>query len=270
MKIAIQGELGSFSHQAALNMAPHPIIVPCQRSAQVFTQLEQNKVNAIIVPIENTLAGSVAEHYDLLLNHDVSIIKEFNLRIVHTLITNAKAKMKDIRKIYSHPIALDQCRKFLKKFPRIQIIPYYDTAGAVRHIIQEELRDCAAIASELAAKTYGGQIIKHSIEDNKKNYTRFFLLKKKHTVTRNTNKVSLGFALKNKPGALFKALSVFALRDINLCKIESRPVPGKPWEYIFFIDLLHKNDAALKQALQQLAEVTEFFKILGFYTAAKH
>jgi prephenate dehydratase len=268
MKIAIQGELGSFSHEAAIQMVPQAIIIPCRRSAEVFNHVEKGTVAAAVIPIENTLAGSVLEHYDLLLSHDVFIQKEFHLRIVHNLIVANKVKLNEIKKIFSHPIALEQCRKFLGKYPRIQAIPFYDTAGSVSHVIDLELRDAAAIASELAAKEHHGQILKKSIEDNKHNFTRFFLIRKNQRVLRGANKTSIAFSIKNSPGALFKSLSIFALRNIDLSKIESRPVRGKPWQYIFFIDVLRGNDRLLQDALKQLAKNAEFVKVLGIYPAA--
>lgn len=269
MKIAIQGEPGSFSHMAAKEIVPDCTIVPCRRSADVFECMKNGDAHAAVIPIENSLAGSVVEHYDLLLAHDYFIQKEFNLRIIHNLIVPKKGTLNRIKKIFSHHIALEQCRKFLNKMKDVDIIPYYDTAGSVRHIIEEELLDSAAIASSLAAEYYGGVILKEGIEDNKNNFTRFFLIRKKIHIDKNANKTSLVFALKNEPGALFDALSIFAMDEINLSKIESRPVPGKPWEYIFYIDVMRGNDKVLKSALKNLEEHAEFVKVLGIYPAAK-
>lgn len=270
MKIAIQGDLGSFSHEAALQMVPNCTIVPCMRSANVFEQLLNGKVSGAVIPIENTLAGPVAEHYDLLLASDVFIQKEFHLRIIHNLISTPGVKLKDVRRIYSHPIALEQCRNFLRRHPKIQAIPFYDTAGAAKQVIREELRDSAAIASQLAGKKYGGQFLKKGIEDNKQNFTRFFLIRKKSQILPKANKTSLAFSVKNVPGALFKALSVFALRDIDLSKVESRPVIGQPWQYVFYVDVLRGKDEILQNALRHLAEIAGFVKILGVYPAAKN
>lgn len=269
MKIAIQGERGSFSHEAASKMVEHCKVVPCRRSSEVFDLLEKDEVPAAIIPIENTLAGSVAEHYDLLLKHDFFIHQEFRLRIVHNLIASHKVTLEKVKKIFSHPIALEQCRKFLNKLPDVEIIPYYDTAGSVRHVVEEELLDSAAIASELAAEEYKGQVLERGIEDNKNNFTRFFLLKKSCRIEKNANKTSLVFALKNVPGVLYKALSIFAMDEINLSKIESRPVPGKPWEYIFYIDVMQGNTKTLKKALKNLKKTSSFVKLLGIYPAAK-
>jgi prephenate dehydratase len=269
MKIAIQGELGSFSHEAAEAMVPAPKVVPCARSLEVFDRVGRGAVGGAVIPIENSLAGSVAEHLDLLLSRDVHIVREFHLRIVHNLIAPPGTKWRDLRRIFSHPVALDQCRNLFAKNPQLEPAPFYDTAGSVKHVVGNRLRDAAAIASRRAARVYGGKILKAGIEDDKKNFTRFFLIRRgKARATRNAGKTSLAFSVKNMPGALFKALSVFALRDISLSKIESRPLRGRPWEYVFFVDLLRGDDEAARNALRHLAEVAEPVKVLGVYPAA--
>jgi prephenate dehydratase len=269
MKVAIQGELGSFSHEAAGRMLPRAVVIPCARSAEVFDRVEKGSVQAAVIPIENSLAGSVAEHFDLLVTRKVFIHREFPLRIRHNLIALSGIKMTDVRRVFSHPVALDQCRNFFRVRPKIQPIPFYDTAGSVRHVINEKLLDAAAIAPAQAAQQYGGRVLLAGLEDDQQNYTRFLLISKSHKVGRGSNKTSIGFALKNLPGALFKALSVFALRDIDLSKIESRPLRGRPWEYVFFVDILHGDDEAARNALRHLAEIAEFVKVLGIYPAAK-
>ena len=268
MKVAIQGELGSFSHEAAGKMLPRARLVPCARSAEVFERVENGSVQAAVIPIENSLAGSVAEHFDLLLTRDVFIHREFSLRIRHNLIAPRRLKLTDVRRVFSHPVALDQCRNFFRVRPRIQAVPFYDTAGSVRHLITEKLTDAAAIAPAQAAQQYGGRVLLADIEDDQQNYTRFLLISKSQTVGKGANKTSIGFSLKNLPGVLFKALSVFALRDINLSKIESRPRRGHPWEYVFFVDILRGDDEAARNALRHLAEIAEFVKVLGIYPAA--
>jgi prephenate dehydratase len=288
MKIAIQGELGSFSHEAAEAMftrsSKQAIIVPCARSLDVFDRLKRGTVDGAVIPIENSLAGSVAEHFDLLLSRDVHIIREFRLRIVHNLIAAPGTKLSAVRRVFSHPVALDQCRDLFAKNQKLEPVPFYDTAGSVKHIVAENLRDAAAIASRRAAEVYGGKILKAGIEDDKKNFTRFFLIKRGkpkrgeprpgRTQSRQTtpkqrgDKTSLAFSVKNIPGALFKALSVFALRDISLSKIESRPVRGRPWEYVFFVDLLRGADQDSRNALRHLSEVAELVKVLGVYPEA--
>lgn len=269
VKVAIQGELGSFSDEAARQMLPRATVVPCARPADVFDAVESGRVQAAVIPIENSLAGSVAEHYDLLLTRDVQIRRESLLRIRHNLIVAPGVRLGDVRRVFSHPVALEQCRKFFSSHPGVQAVPFYDTAGSVRHVTAERLQDAAGIAAKAAAAQYGGRILLAGIEDDRQNYTRFLLIDKRRTEIAGANKTSLAFALGNVPGALFKALSVFALRDISLSKIESRPIRGRPWEYVFFADILRGPDEAARNALRHLAEIAEFVKVLGVYPAAK-
>ena len=269
MKVAIQGELGCFSHEAVAKMLARAAVVPCTRSVEVFDRVENGSVAAAVIPIENSLAGSVAEHFDLLLTREVFIRGEFPLRIRHNLIAAPGVRLEKVRRVFSHPVALDQCRNFFRDHPGVQPMPFYDTAGSVRYVIMEELAEAAAIAPRQAARQYGGRILLADIEDDRQNYTRFLLIGKSRKAVRGANKTSIAFALKNTPGALFKALSVFALRDINLSKIESRPMRGHPWEYVFFVDMLRGDDEPARNALRHLAEVAEFVKLLGIYPAAK-
>jgi prephenate dehydratase len=243
-------------------------IVPCARSVEVFDRLERGSVNAAVIPIENSLAGSVAEHFDLLLARNVSIQREYRLRIVHNLIAAPGVKMSEIRRVYSHPVALDQCRDFFRKHPKIEVTPFYDTAGGVKHVIERALRDAAGIAGRPAAAVYKGRVLAAGIEDDKQNFTRFFLIRKGRRVVPGANKTSIAFTVRNVPGALFKALSVFALRDISLSKIESRPMRGRPWEYVFYADLLCGDDKVARNALRHLAESASPVKVLGVYRAA--
>jgi len=268
MKIAIQGESGAFSHEAALHMVPRCTIVPCARSAEVFDRLERGSVAGAVIPIENSLAGSVAEHFDLLLSRSVFIQSEFRLRIVHNLIAAPGVKLPDIRQVFSHPVALDQCRDFFRRYPKIEPVAFYDTAGSVKHVVEHDLKSSGGIAGKEAARVYRGTVLKSGIEDNKQNFTRFFHIRKKRQVLRGANKTSLAFSVKNIPGALFKALSVFALRDISLSKIESRPVRGRPWEYVFYVDILRGDDEPARNALRHLGEVADLVKVLGVYPAA--
>src|SRR5208282_5758654 len=269
MKIAIQGELGSFSHEAAEVMMPRASVVPCARSIEVFDRVRRGTADGAVIPIENSLAGSVAEHFDLLLSRDVYIVREFRLRIVHNLIALPGTKLGEVRRVFSHPVALDQCRDLFARNSKLEPVPFYDTAGSVKHVVAEGLRDAAGIASRRAAEAYRGKILKAGVEDDKKNFTRFFLIKRgKPQGARDANKTSLAFSVKNIPGALFKALSVFALRDISLSKIESRPMRGRPWEYVFFVDLLRGDDEDTRNALRHLGEISDLVKVLGFYPEA--
>jgi prephenate dehydratase len=267
MKVAIQGEAGAFSHEAALRMLPGCSVVPCPASAEVFERVVGGSVQAGIVPIENSLAGTVAEHADLLVSKDVFIQREFQLRIVHTLIAPAGVKLRDVRRVLSHPVALAQCRDFFRRHPQFEAVPFYDTAGSVKHVIENRLRDAAAVAGRQAAAVYGGRVLQAGIEDDKQNFTRFFLIRHARRILPGSNKTSIAFSVKNLPGALFKALSVFALRDISLSKIESRPLRGRPWQYIFYVDFMRGRDEASQNALRHLAEVADFVKVLGIYPA---
>jgi len=268
MKVAIQGELGSFSHEAARRMLPGCSIVPCARSAEVFDRIEADDVPIAVIPIENSLAGSVTEHFDLLLTRNVFVQREFRLRIVHNLISAPGVKKAAIRRAFSHPVALDQCHDFFRKNQRIQAMPFYDTAGSVKHVIETGMRDAAGIAGRNAASVYKGRILAAGIEDNKRNFTRFFLLRRRKRVLPGANKTSIAFGVKNIPGALYKALHVFAERDISLSKIESRPMRGRPWEYVFYADFLRGDDKLAKGALLQLGAVADMVKVLGVYPAA--
>ena len=275
MKVAIQGELGSFSHEAAERMLPRCTVVPCARSAEVFDRVERGSVAAAVIPIENSLAGTVAEHADLLVEREVFVQAEFHLRIVHNVIAAPGVKLNSLRRVLSHPVALDQCREFFRRHPRIEAVPFYDTAGSVKHVIANKLQDAAGIAGRQAARQYSGKILQASIEDDKRNFTRFFLIRKvrgaahtKRLIPRGANKTSIAFKVRNLPGALFKSLSVFALRDISLSKIESRPMRGRPLEYVFYVDFLRGDDEPARNALRHLGEVAEFVKVLGIYPAA--
>jgi prephenate dehydratase len=274
MKVAIQGELGSFSHQAATKMLSKVSVVPLALLRLVFEGLHSARLACAVIPIENSLAGSVTEHYDLLLEYSCYIEREYRLRIVHNLIAAPGMKFGDLRLVFSHPVALAQCRNFFRQNPKLRSEPFYDTAGAVKRILENKITDAAGIASKLAAAQYGGKVLKAAIEDNKENYTRFFLVRKLEStakripVARGATKASIAFALKNKPGTLFRALHAFAAHGINMTKIESRPVPGKPWEYIFYVDLLCGASEFHQNVQQELARASEFVKALGFYPAA--
>jgi prephenate dehydratase len=277
MKIAFQGELGAFSQQAIRQLlGPRAEPAPYQRFDEVFAALRGKKVDAAVLPIENTLHGSVHENYDLLLRYDFEITAETSVRIVHNLIAPPGVTFERVRKVYSHPVALNQCLDFFRNHKRIDRVTFYDTAGSVKMIMKERPNDAAAIASELAAKIYGAKILRREIEDDRQNFTRFFLLEpagaKPRTIrggAKNPWKTSLVFSTKNIPGALFRALSALALRDLNLVKIESRPLRGKPWEYLFYLDLLGRSsDPVVQKALGHLEELADFLRVLGTYRAA--
>lgn len=272
-RAAFQGERGAFSEEAARRLlAPDVPVAPCQSFQEVFESLKSRRVTAAVIPIENSLHGSVHENYDHLLNYDFQIAGETSVRIVHNLIAPPGVSFRQIRKAYSHPVALNQCLKFFAQNPQIEKVPFYDTAGSVKMVLEKGLRDAAAIASAIAAEIYGGRIVKKSIEDDRQNFTRFFLLRRKDYKPRRTPdaprgwKTSVVFTTRNIPGALFRALSAFALRDLNLAKIESRPLRGKPWEYLFYLDFMgHIEEERCRNALRHLAELADFLRVLGCY-----
>jgi prephenate dehydratase len=269
MKIAIQGELGAFSHEACRKNFPKAKVVPCGVSSEVFEALESGRADAALIPIENTLAGPVVVHYDLLLEHNFHVNAEYRLRIEHQLLALPGTKLAEVREVLSHPVALDQCRKFFAKNKKLRSVSFYDTAGAARHVMEQGKREQAAIASRVAAEAYGAEILQSNLEDDVQNYTRFFLVERKPRYAKDADKVSVAVGLPNKPGMLFKALSVFALREIDLTKIESRPVRGRPWEYAFFLDFLQNDRKAAENALRHLEEIAQFVKVLGRYKASK-
>lgn len=271
MKIAIQGEPGSFSHEAAIKFAPGAEIVPCALSAEVFAALAGGKVDAAVIPIENSLAGSVSEHFDLLLSHDVRVERETLLRIRHNLIAIAGVTVDEIDRVYSHPVALAQCRRFLAEHPEMKALAFYDTAGSVKQIVETADRRAAGIASEAAARYYGAHILQANIEDNPENYTRFFLVRRSAdaSVDPEANKMSIAFSIEHRPGSLVAVLQQLATLGTNLTKIESRPVHGKPWEYIFYVDCQIKSADEGAQALAALGAHCSMVKELGRYQEAR-
>lgn len=266
---AFQGELGAFSHAAITALlGEHVRPLPCSSFTEVFDRLQTGQATYAVIPIENTLHGSVHENYDHLVESDFRIIGEVNIRIAHQLITMPEVTVRQVRRVFSHPVALNQCRKFFLTHPDIEAVPYYDTAGSAKMLQEQRPPASAAIASETAARIYGGVIRRRNLEDNRQNFTRFFLLSKQpeESDPHRPWKTSLAFSMPNRPGALFKAVACFALRDISLTKIESRPRQGKPWEYLFYLDLAGSEiDAPVANAISNLTEIAEFVKVLGSY-----
>jgi prephenate dehydratase len=276
IKIAIQGEPGSFSHEAATKFATlageTARIVPFALSAEVFSALVRHEVDAACIPIENSLAGSVSEHFDLMLANDVTILRETLLRIRHNLIAISGAEINQIDRVFSHPVALAQCRRFLAEHPKMESFAFYDTAGSVKQLVELRDRHAAAIASAEAASYYGAQILQAGIEDNPENFTRFFFLRRSPEVGPNpqANKMSLAFTVENRVGSLVAALSELAKEGTNLTKIESRPVHGRPWEYVFYVDCqLHTPEDGAR-AISALRPHCSMVKELGRYEEAIH
>lgn len=267
MRIAYQGEPGANSEAALLAyFGDQSTPVPCRTFEEVFGAVQVGECDFGMLPIENSLAGSIHHNYDLLLAYDLQIAGEYFLQVQHCLIALPGVALEDIRKIISHPQALAQCARFLHTLPEVVSEAAYDTAGSVRMILELGNPRIAAIASHRAAAVHGLPILMEQIEDHPANYTRFLVLARQSVSGGREGKTSIVFTLRNQPGTLYKALGVFALRGIDLCKIESRPLFGQPWEYLFYVDFAgHALDEPCKQALEQLQEMALFYRLLGSY-----
>jgi prephenate dehydratase len=273
--VAFQGERGAFSEEAARQLLGGAIeAVPCRSFDEVFAAVAEGRANCAVIPIENSLAGSVLRNYELLAGGDLTIEGEVYLRIELAVIGQRGARLEEIREVHSHPVALAQCHRFIGRH-RLQAVPAYDTAGSVKDVLESGRNDVAAIAGRWAAEMYGGEVLAPGVEDHRENFTRFLLLapQRRRVELRSDGprKTTLLFRTPNRPGALFRALAVFALRDINLSKIESRPIEGRPWEYSFYLDFA--GDAAepnVARAIAHLQEMCETVRILGSYPAESH
>src|SRR5207244_6084962 len=265
--VAIQGEAGSFSHAAALEThGPAVHLVTCATFVDLFRAVETGDATSGIVPIENTLAGSVHENYDLLSAHALHVVGETELRIRHCLIAPPLTALPQVRRVASHPVALAQCRHFFLTHPDVVAVPAYDTAGSVRDVMSGKVDADAAIASKLAAELYGADVIAEGLEDHAENYTRFLVIARDPAPREAANKTSLMLALGNPPGTLHRALGGFAARGLNLTKIESRPLPGRPWEYLFYLDVVDSGEG-IGPAIEELRAFTSGIRILGTYPA---
>jgi prephenate dehydratase len=268
--VAFQGEPGAYSELAALDYfgAETPTL-PCASFEVVFEAVSAGKSAFGLVPVENSLAGSIHRNYDLLLRNQLAIVGEYHLRVSHCLMALPGVALEDIERVHSHPQALAQCEASLRRLD-LEPVVEADTAGSARLLLARGDRQAAALASRRAAQVYGLHILADNMEDNPANFTRFLALATQPSQVEDPEaegyKTSVVFALQNRPGALFKALSVFALRDIDLTKIESRPVPGKPWEYLFYVDFAgHAAAPVCRRALEHLNEITTFQRELGSY-----
>lgn len=275
MRVAIQGELGSNSHVAAMELLGASIEpVSCSASAEVFRNLASGNVDAAVLPIENSLHGSVAEHYDLLLHNDVTAVAESQLRVHHALIAAPGVPMGAIRKVLSHPVALSQCRRFFAEHPEIEAVSYYDTAGSVKHVMEDRPEGTAGIARLDAARIFGGNVLAEALEDDPQNYTRFFVLvrpdrAKDFRPATPPNKMSVAFAVEHRPGSLVDVLQRLAGLGVDLTRIESRPVPGRPWEYVFYVDLRYAKPDIADEVMKQLEASCGMVKEIGRYPAAR-
>jgi prephenate dehydratase len=248
-------------------------IVACAVSGQVLAKVVSGEVDGAVLPIENSLHGSVAEHYDLLLEMPVQIERESLMRIRHNVIAMPGVKLDEVRRVMSHPVALSQCRRFLAAHPEIEVVTFYDTAGSVKHLMEGGLRDTAGIAPQLAAKEYGAEVVVPGVEDHAENYTRFHLVRRERANSSelpvaDINKMSLAFAIEHRPGTLVAALQLLAEAGVDLTKIESRPVPGSPWEYVFYVDVRFDSPGNAEKALAALRGHCRMVKVLGRYRAA--
>jgi chorismate mutase / prephenate dehydratase len=270
IEIAFQGQDGAYSQEAALDFFGNAVLThPCDTLDEVFKLVQEGGLPYGVVPVENSQEGSISRSYDLLLDADVMVCGETQIRVSHCLISNPGASPTSIKKIYSHPQALAQCQSYLRRLG-CEIVPTYDTAGSVKMIKEKKIMDGAAIASARAAQIYGMKILDREIEDNPRNTTRFFILSREDAPPSGDDKTSIVFLLKHKPGTLHQALGAFAERKINLTKIESRPTRQKPWEYNFYIDFEgHRSDVAVQKTLAQVDDISLFLKVLGSYPKAK-
>ena len=269
VKVAFQGERGAFSEDAAAKLFGRSVgFSSCIRLKEVFELVSQDKVEFGVVPLENSQAGSINDTYDLLLAYPLNIFSEVILRVSHCLMALPGQELGDITMIYSHPQALAQCAEFLGKL-NVEIMPSYDTAGSAKMIREKRLKNCAAIASRRAADIYGLEILAPEIETNANNYTKFVTISKQKAKPAQKNKTSLVFATEHKPGSLYRILGIFATRNINLTKLESRPSRTKPWEYVFYADFEgHVDGEVCQEAMRELQRETTFIKILGSYPQA--
>ena len=269
--VAFQGELGAFSEMAARTYFHEKVqVAPQPNFTALFNAVASGACTHGMAPIENTLMGSIHENYDLLLKHDLQIVGELKLRIIHNLIVNPGVRLEDIRHIYSQAPALAQCIDFIQSLEGAEAVFATDTAGAVKNLKASGAQDAGAIAGAQAAIDYDLEILRSGIENNHHNYTRFLVIAREGVQPESAAKTSMVFAMKNVPGALFKSLCVFALRDINLLKIESRPLEGRPWEYSFYLDIEgHLGQEPCARAIEHLKEVASFVKILGAYAPGK-
>jgi prephenate dehydratase len=268
MRVAFQGEPGAYSEEASSRYFDAPDTMPCETFEAIFESVTSGKSEFGLIPIENSLAGSIHQNYDLLLQNQLYIVGEYFLRVRHCLIGFPGVKKTEIRKVISHPQALGQCAGYLRAMG-VKTEPVYDTAGSVKMLKVSGEHSTAAIASHKAADIHGMQILQEGIEDNPENYTRFLAIAPAPVTPAGESKTSIVFILKNQPGALFKALSVFALREIDLTKIESRPLAGKPWEYLFYIDFIGAvEETRVMKALDHLGEYALMLRVFGSYLRA--
>ena len=266
-RAAFLGEMGTFSHKACSQYFGTKVsAAPLPSFRAIFEAIKQKEVDFGVVPLENSLTGSIREIYDLLLEYDLKIVGEITLRIMHHLIGHQGAKIEDLARIFSHPQAFEQCRQFLEPHNEWELVSVTDTAKAVKEIKEAGDRTYGAIANKVAAEIYGMEVIEEGIETDPRNYTRFVIIGTDHLEKGPYRKSSLIYSTGHEPGSLYGVLKIFAENGINLVKLESRPIHGKPWEYMFYVDLeADVESESFKPILDALGERTEYLKILGSY-----
>ena len=270
MRIAYQGEPGAFSEAAARRLHPDAELVACRSFEEVFHAVTAGPAGYGVLPIENSIGGSIHRNYDLLVEHELPIVGEVELPVVHQLLALPGVSLNQLRRVYSHPQGLAQCERFLRTLSGVEIIATYDTAGSAKLVADERLTDAAAIASARAGEVFGLVALASGIQDYDDNITRFIVIGRRPLDNIPADKTTIAFTVPNVPGALFKALSVFALRDIDLAKLESRPIPGRPWEYLFYADLgVARDELRCARALGHLAEFAPMLRVFGSYASWK-
>lgn len=276
MRIAFQGEAGAYSEAAALKFRPDAATLASPAFEDVFHAVETGRATCGVLPIENSIGGTIHRNYDLLVQHELKIVGEVELQVIHCLAALPETRFEDLTQVYSHPQALAQCDRFLRSLTGVEIVATYDTAGSAKMIRDKQLKTTGAISSERAAEIFGLAVLKRAIQDHADNVTRFLVVTRSAAASdvlgdQLPNKTTVVFTLPNTPGSLFKALSVFALRDIDVTKVESRPIPGRPWEYLFYLDLaVGAQEFRCARALMHLAEFAPSMKSFGSYPSAQH
>ncbi|MGE3508833.1 MAG: prephenate dehydratase [Vicinamibacterales bacterium] len=268
MRIAYQGEPGAFSEAASRQVDADAELLPCRAFEDVFAVVSEGRADYGVLPIENSIGGSIHRNFDLLQQHDLPIVAEVEVPVVHQLLALPGTRLEDVRRIYSHPQGLAQCERFLRTLNGVEILASYDTAGSAKMIAAERMTDAAAIASKRAGEVFGLEVLRAGIQDYEHNTTRFLVIGRARVSDAPHDKISIVFTLPNEPGALFKALSAFALRGIDLTKLESRPMPSRKWEYLFYMDLkASPDDPVCQRALAHLREIAPMLRVLGSYAS---
>ena len=268
MRIAFQGEAGAYSEAAALRFAPEATVMPYRSFEEVFAAVAEGRATRGILPMENSIGGSIHRNYDLLVEHELPIVGEVEIAVDHCLLVRPGTRLEDLAMVYSHPQALAQCEQYLARMAGVEIVAVYDTAGGAKMVAEGERADAGAVASLRAAEVFGLEVAAEKIQDYEENITRFVLIGRTPAPAEEATKTSLVFALQSTPGALHKALSGFALRDINLTKLESRPIRGRAWEYMFYVDVdVARQSLECGRAITHLGEFSRWVRVLGSYAA---